>query len=547
MKSNVSPFLAELLQIRNQYGASQGDRKAKLLRLISPHSITGIHRLEEYYNCLLFLLAYPDNKTTYQLATDALQQLEAHIKSHRGIQDRLFNSGVTGTKICAAFGFELVRWLRKTYKKDVTIESIEADDIQLTYILSVVMPKVESEILQDANTDWKHWLKKFRKRDEDLLDTLIAIFEQTDVRPEVKDELWNALGINITVNLINHCCLPASLFEPYYHRSLKRHITYNPQKKDEPEPVRVKLTTEEAAHIIDCGRMILVRHTREIDPVTFTQPGLVSYYQVGRGISIALMGMSPERRHPLDSYMGYVAFKNGLPVAYAGSWILFDSARIGLNVFTSYRGGESLYIFKQILNLHKKVYRLRRFTVDPYQIGKDNDDGIKSGAFWVYHHMGFRPIKAEQKKIAEEETVKIKLQKGYRSPAPVLKKLADSRMELIVKGNPVRFDATDLSIAYAGIIKNRFNNNRNAAMQYAYLRLVKLLHLEKAYTNENLAFVLKNWSVLLMTAENEIKNNKHLKAELKQIFELKANGSEEKFIYALQGMRELRGAMEGIV
>jgi hypothetical protein len=73
-----------------------------------------------------------------------------------------------------------------------------------------------------------------------------------------------------------------------------------------------------------------------------------------RGLTIALTGMVPERRHPIDSYMGYIVFKNGLPVAYAGSWILFDSGRIGLNVFPSYRGGESQYIFEQVLKASSK-------------------------------------------------------------------------------------------------------------------------------------------------------------------------------------------------
>ena len=80
----------------------------------------------------------------------------------------------------------------------------------------------------------------------------------------------------------------------------------------------------------------------------------VSYYQLARGVSIALMGMVPPRRSPIDCYMGYMVFKNGLPVAYAGSWILFDSGRIGLNIFPSYRGGESKYIFEQVLKLHSR-------------------------------------------------------------------------------------------------------------------------------------------------------------------------------------------------
>ena len=63
--------------------------------------------------------------------------------------------------------------------------------------------------------------------------------------------------------------------------------------------------------------------------------------------------------------------------AYAGSWILFDSGRIGLNIFPAYRGGESQYIFEQVLEMHMEVYHLNRFSVDPYQIGKENSEGIK--------------------------------------------------------------------------------------------------------------------------------------------------------------------------
>ena len=206
------------------------------------------------------------------------------------------------------------------------------------------------------------------------------------------------------------------------------------------KPVLVDVNESEAAQIIACGREILVRHLREIDPVTYTAVNLVSYYLLPRGLSVALMGMVPERRHPIDSYIAYVVFKNGWPISYGGSWILFDSGRIGLNIFPAYRGGESKYIFEQLLKLHSKVYKLNRFSVDPYQIGKENSEGINSGAFWTYYHQAFRPIREEQKKLAEAEALKIKSTKGYRSPVSILKKLADSRLELVLQKNSVRFD-----------------------------------------------------------------------------------------------------------
>ena len=347
------------------------------------------------------------------------------------------------------------------------------------------MPKVESEILQDANENWRSWFKATMQKGEDMLDRFIAVFDGSVIRPEVRDELWNAIGINVEIEFTTHLCLPVPLTTPYYHRSL---IKKNFNRQQDIKPIPIKLDETAAAQIIHCSRMILIRHLREIDPISFTAPKLITYYHLQRGISIALMGMVPERRHPIDSYMGYVVFKNGLPVAYAGSWILFDSGRIGLNIFPAYRGGESQYIFDQVLKLHRKVYRLKRFSVDPYQIGKENNDGIRSGAFWVYYHAGYRPIGKEQKQLAEAEALLIKTKPGHRSPAVVLKKLSDSRMEFILQKGAVGFDATDLSRAYASIVKDQYNNNRKAAEEQCFKKLVLLLQL-KNYQEENMWFI----------------------------------------------------------
>jgi hypothetical protein len=406
------------------------------------------------------------------------------------------------------------------------------------------MRKVESEILQDANATWRSWLKQSMKKGEDILDRLIAVFDETDIHPGTRDELWNAIGINVEINFSSHDCLPGSLIAPYYHRSLikKKFIHQQPGVK----PTRVHLHEKEAEQIIDRSRMILVRHLREIDPITFTAARFVSYYRLPRGLSVALMGMVPERRNPIDSYMGYVVFKNGLPVAYAGSWILFDSGRIGLNVFPAYRGGESQYIFEQVMKLHSEVYHLNRFSVDPYQIGKENSDGIQSGAFWVYYHAGFRPLREEQKKLAEAEALKIKTTKTYRSPASTLAKLADSRLEIILKKNAARFDATDLSIAYAGILKDQYNNNRKLAEESCFTKLAEWLPL-KNYYEEKLQFILKNWCVLLFSNEQELRNKSGLKKILKKLFELKAKGYEEDYIAELQRAVKLRKWLERIL
>ena len=542
--SKAGKLVSQLFSIRNRYGKTVSSQKVFLLKAISKEKLTGKKDVLVFHSVLLFLIAYPDNQAVYAQASILLQQLHAYIQSHTRLRDRLYNSGITNTQLCAAYSFEMVKWMRRFYKQNIRIQSFEASEAQIQAILSVVMPKVESEIMQDGNAEWRSWLKQSMRKEEDLLDRLIAVFDETDIRPEVKDELWNAIGINIEIDFTDPDGLPDSLFIPYYHRSLIKKQTDRALKG--PTPPGVHLVKEEASQIIACSRMILVRHLREIDPITFTSPELISYYRLSRGYSIVLTGMVPDRRHPIDSYMGYTVFKNGLPVAYAASWVLFDSARIGLNIFPAYRGGESKYIFEQVLKVHRGVYRLKRFTTDPYQIGKDNSDGIHSGAFWIYYSAGFRPIREEQRKLSATEATKIRSIKAYRTPASVLKKLAESRLELILDKKATQFDVTDLSRAYAAILETRYNNKRKPSEELALKKLAAILKI-KNYREVNLQYVLKNWSILLLNNEQDLRNNRGLKNALKKLVELKAAGSEEEYIDGLQRSAALKKMMKRVL
>ena len=49
----------------------------------------------------------------------------------------------------------------------------------------------------------------------------------------------------------------------------------------------------------------------------------------------------------------------------------------------------------------------QKFVVKPYQFGKGNPEGLKSGAFWFYYRLGFRPVRddiREQAAAVEEIT-----------------------------------------------------------------------------------------------------------------------------------------------
>lgn len=533
-------LIDQLFAIRRSFGKEAAAAKIKWLHRIAPADLRSHNSFSLYSDTLLFLVAYPDNKTVYTLAIQKLQELSSYLQANENKQYSLYNSGISGTAVCAAFGFEIVKWLQTHYRNYIRLDSFEAGDGQIQAILSSLMSKLESEILQDSYYDWKEWIQRTLVPGQTILDGLIAIFDNNDTRPEVKDELWTSMGVNIEINFPPPVMLNDALIIPYSHRSL---IRKNIPHTEMTKPVKVKLKPTEARQLIDCSRMILVRHLREIDPLSFANAQLVSYYHLPRGISIALLEMIPERRHPIDSYIGYTVFKNGVPVAYAGSWLFFDSGRIGLNVFPAYRGGESQYIFRQVLQLHAQVYRLKRFTVDPYQIGNKNSDGIHSGAFWVYYHAGFRPMDTVLQEMAAAEATKIKRTPGYRSPASVLKKLAESKLELLLQKGALRLDANDLSLNYASLLKNNYYNNRFLLEHGTAKKLAALLGIKNA-EEPLMKFIIQNWALLLRGQEVLLQQNHALQKVLKELFVLKATGSEADYNRLLQRTVSLRQMIE---
>ena len=538
MKKSAT-LIDELYSIRNKFGKAEIERKIYLLQNINSEFIKGKNALQLFYDTILFLIAYPENKMLYSLANQSLQKLEQSVSSAEKLQYSLYNSGVTKSSVCAAYSFEIVKWLRQKHPLDIRLVSFEAADEQIRSILTVVMQKVETEKMQETKAAWKAWIENSLREGEDLLDGFINIFENSTLRPEVKDELWNTIGINTEIDFSSHCSLSGKLVQPYFHRSIIRKLS----KQVEFKPKKVKLTTAEAEQIIDSSRMILIRQLREIDPISFTYPDGVVYYHLQRGYSFALVNMIPQRQVPNDCYLGYTVFKNGLPVAYAGSWIMFDSSRIGLNVYPYYRGGESQYIFQLVLQVHAKVFGLKRFTVDAYQIGKENYDGIQSGAFWVYYKAGFRPIEKIQKELAAAEEIKIKTTTGYRSPITVLKKLADSRMELILNKNALSFDAVDLSDIYAAVLKKQYKNNRMLAEKGKAMKLATILGIKKG-NEAPMNYILKNWALLLLYKEKELQNNRLLKKDLNLLFKLKAAGLENDYIVAMSKAKAFRNYLQ---
>ena len=135
--------------------------------------------------------------------------------------------------------------------------------------------------------------------------------------------------------------------------------------------------------------------------------------------------MPPDRRLPLRAYHAGLTVKNGVPINYIEGISLFEWMEVGFNTFYAFRDGETAWIYSKVLHLLHQLTRVTCFSVYPYQLGDGNEEAIKSGAFWFYRKLGFRPGNPELLAITRREEAKIASRSRIPNLSPHVAKAGD--------------------------------------------------------------------------------------------------------------------------
>jgi hypothetical protein len=173
---------------------------------------------------------------------------------------------------------------------------------------------------------------------------------------------------------------------------------------------------------------------RELYGFTWPDRDHVIRADAGRGMQIYVFGTPPAHRLPLRAYHAGMFFKNHVPVGYVETLTFFERMEVGFNLYYTFRAGETAWLYARLLRLMRQLLGVTCFSVDPYQIGHENDEAIDSGAFWFYRKLGFRPASQEVARLMEAEERKMREQPGYRTPPAILRRLAVAPM--IFNGGP---------------------------------------------------------------------------------------------------------------
>jgi hypothetical protein len=157
---------------------------------------------------------------------------------------------------------------------------------------------------------------------------------------------------------------------------------------------------------------------------------------------------------------------------------LFERVEIGLNLFYTFRDGESAWAYARLMRLYKQVLGVNTFSIDPYQLGgSGNEEGIESGAFWFYRKLGFRPVRAELAKLVAAEEQKIAARRNYRTSPRLLRRLASGHViyesgDAATPGEWDRFLVRNVGLAVNRRMANEFDGDAQA-MREASVKAVK--------------------------------------------------------------------------
>lgn len=506
--------------------------KLNFLKTLSHYKVNSKKQFLQIHQILLCMMAYPSTKTILNQTEQTLR--EFILNNKKTALEKLTGTGVYNSYIECNFSLNKLKFLIKKFPGQIHIHSTNSTTETQLSALKVLLPYIEYSEIHHKEKNLKKFISIFNKSQKTDLEWLIELIENSKEDEKIKsfifDQLaifitWKVCDINQSVSFLNGTTQPV-----YFHNSILKRVELQEIIKQKL-PLAVKLNEKEKSKICDAARLTLTYLYRETEPFTHSNLNDITLFQLDRGISIALFGSKVLKRYSLESYIGYMVFKNNIPVSYGGGWIFGERCQFGINILESFRGGESTLIICELLRVYHHYFGATNFVVKPYQFGLHNTEAIKTGAFWFYYKLGFRPQDEKLKNLAKvEENEKIKNPK-YKSPVKNLKKYTQSNIELILSNNSYpNFDAEIISKKITTFINTNFNSNRKLAESTCYKKLINnLLINTNKWSKETIEFA-KQYALLFHLKPDNEKWHKKYKKEIIQFIELKTSATEIEWV-----------------
>ncbi len=480
MKNNFSSHLAALQKSANSFDDKSNTTKNKLITALSAMILPGGKLLLQYHDLLLFFCAYPGNARLQQLAEKELKRIASYCKKHKAsVKTIPENEGLPFANIITRFSPDFLQWLLQHKDVRVAFDSFNNPTLSLNDVLNITLPAV-LKAETTAGLENEELLALLHIKPDDYAPFLLGQLNELNDNPLLKELFMERVDMYVKLVPKNMQFSRAYNRIPvtpvYYHQDLKKQFDPSQLFAEPLSPIRIPGNLEKQ-QVLKAVKNAMALTVREIDPATFLEVDTIRLFELERGLTLSVYSMYSQRQLPLETYFGFTFFKNGIPISYGGIWAFGRMAKIGLNIFEPFRGGESGYILCQLLRVLKQAFGVSYVEIEPYQFGLDNPDGIKSGAFWFYHKYGFTPVDAELKKLARTEHNKIKTRKNYRSSEKTLLRFTESNIGINL-GGKLPVNVTDLTTEILKAIQKNWPHNYKTARADAIGKFCKSVKLD---------------------------------------------------------------------
>ena len=398
-------------------------------------------QLRTLHQGLCFQRAFPQNKKQWRDTVDELDRYHERVAALPAAKRlKLADSGIAGTVVYYRFSFDVARWLAQKAPGAVCIDWDELDDTEpLDELLRHLLQPAEDDYFSSGYVSTREWIDVARSGCPGTdFDWLLAQLEDRTARPFLR-ELYDTADIPLVWALCDDRYSKSKC--AFSVTGIVARDTLRPRprqvKKEiqSPLPSISRLSRTRGSEMVDVAMASLAARHRETYHFNFANPDEVYLADVGEGISIAVFGLLPDYRFALECTMGYLILSNGVPIGYGGASVLFKQVNTGINIFAEYRGSEASYLWVQVMRVYHALVGCTRFIASAYQLGDENPEALKSGAFWFYYRLGYRPLDAGIRRLASREETKRRRDRDYRSPEKILKRLVRGDMHLALPGN----------------------------------------------------------------------------------------------------------------
>lgn len=473
--------LAALERAKDHFGAGCAEQKLALLARLERTQMRSARALARLHEVLCFLRAYPDDARVLVQIERMLARFATRADLARA-RESLCGSGIAGTAIRYRFFWATLRWLARRWPERIAIDRSEPEIAEkIGAALPLLLTWAEAAALKQLDLPAFAALDRLRARGGGDAAFLAGRIDAMPGNGFTREAFHDAIDATYELSpgpdtpartRAKHAAAPLA----YQRGPLMR---ARPDLREELGRIHrgVRLASaREGGQLIELARGAMLTRARDLDAFAYGDARDVRLVDDGGGLAFVLIGVIPERRALIPATCGYLILHNGVPIGYGEAFVTGRSATMTFNIFATFRGAEAAYTFARTLAMVRHMFGAECFSLDPYQLGKGNDEAIASGAWWFYYKLGFRPLSAEARRLMRKELARMRADPAHRSHAATLRALAESHLlfDFDRARVPALLPVAELGLRIGDALAARAGSQRELALAQCVRTAMKL-------------------------------------------------------------------------